>query len=108
MKLDKQGKIVLTVFLIKNVVSVVCFTVLAIHFHKWWIILFALLFLSEIKTSTYMTCDGCGRHTPHASTHGRAIEKGRKLGWVRYKNPIKDKWEDYCPECVEKGKVPHE
>ena len=30
---------------IVNVSALVCFTVLAIHFGKWWIVLFALLFM---------------------------------------------------------------
>lgn len=96
----------LLVFLVKNVISIICFTILAIHFDKWWIVLFTLLLSCGIKTRTYMICDGCGKHTPYASTHGEAIEKASKIGWIRYKNG--DKWEDYCPDCIEKGRVPHE
>lgn len=36
--------------LLKNVASIACFTVLAIHFEKWWIALFALLFCSYIES----------------------------------------------------------
>lgn len=28
----------------RNVISLMCFTILAIVFHKWWIVFFALLF----------------------------------------------------------------
>lgn len=35
--------------LLRNCVSIVCFTVLAIHFDKWWIALFSLLFTTDIK-----------------------------------------------------------
>lgn len=28
-----------------NSVVIICFTILAIHFQHWWIVLFALLFL---------------------------------------------------------------
>lgn len=34
---------------IKNSVCVICWTVLAVYFGKWWIALFAALFLSDIK-----------------------------------------------------------
>lgn len=32
-----------------NITSIACFTVLAITFSKWWIILFALLFMFNLK-----------------------------------------------------------
>ena len=35
---------------VANIVSVACFTTLAIHFEKWWIVLFALLFLVSVKS----------------------------------------------------------
>lgn len=38
------------VALICNVVAIICFTILAVAFNKWWIVLFALLFLFESKT----------------------------------------------------------
>ena len=34
-----------------NLGSLVAFTILALHFDKWWIILFALLFYREIKVA---------------------------------------------------------
>lgn len=38
-------------FVIENSISLICFTILAIIFNKWWIIFFALLFLSNIGKS---------------------------------------------------------
>lgn len=35
--------------LIRNCVSIICFTVLAIHFEKWWISLFSALFLVSLE-----------------------------------------------------------
>ena len=35
---------------LKNSVTIACWTILAIYFNKWWIALFAALFLSSIST----------------------------------------------------------
>lgn len=35
--------------ILQNIVSVVCFTILAIIFNKWWIVFFSLLFLRDIS-----------------------------------------------------------
>ena len=35
--------------MLKNSIMMICFTVLAIVFNKWWISLFAALFLSNLK-----------------------------------------------------------
>ena len=105
-KLDNNDLIMLAVFLIKNVIVVICLTILAVHFDKWWIILFSLLLSVGIKTRAYRVCDGCGRHSPFASTHREAIDKARKLGWVGYKDSKNGgEWEDYCPDCVAEGKI---
>jgi hypothetical protein len=32
-----------------NIVAIMCFSALAIHFDRWWISLFALLFMASIK-----------------------------------------------------------
>jgi len=40
----------LSLFLM-NTVPVVCLTWLAVHFEKWWIVLFALLFTVSYKSS---------------------------------------------------------
>lgn len=35
--------------LIKNSVVVICFTLLAIHFDKWWIVLFSAFFVTFVE-----------------------------------------------------------
>jgi len=40
-----------TVMFLLNALSIICFTILAVLFHKWWIVLFSLL-LSYRYTST--------------------------------------------------------
>lgn len=35
-----------------NIACVVCFTILAIIFNKWWIVFFALLFIRNISIKT--------------------------------------------------------
>lgn len=36
--------------IIDNMVVMICFTVLAIVFDKWWIVVFALLFMNAVRT----------------------------------------------------------
>lgn len=45
--MKNEYKIYLLVIL-KNIISLICFTILAIVFKKWWIVLFSLLFFSFI------------------------------------------------------------
>ena len=33
-----------------NITAIICFTVLAIHFEKWWIVLFSALFMFSQTT----------------------------------------------------------
>ncbi len=33
---------------IKNSINIICFTILAIVFNKWWIVFFALLFSTSV------------------------------------------------------------
>jgi hypothetical protein len=35
---------------LKNIIAIICFTILAIVFNKWWIILFSILFLTTFKS----------------------------------------------------------
>ena len=35
--------------IIKNIVSIICFTILAIMFNHWWIIFFSLLFMVKVE-----------------------------------------------------------
>ena len=82
---------------IKNIIDIACWTVLAIHFNKWWIALFAALFVSSLKTNVgkYKICDRCGKHSPYADSHNEALEKAKAAGWVHYVECNKD----YCPDC---------
>lgn len=38
---------------IKNIICIICWTALAIVFNKWWIALFAILFMSNLKTDEH-------------------------------------------------------
>lgn len=84
---------------ILNSVIMICWTALAAMFNKWWIALFAILFLFSAKTTNkaYRVCDMCGKHSPYAKDHNAALEKAKKAGWISKR--IGDKIEDYCPEC---------
>ena len=47
----KYHKFLNLLVVIRNSISLICFTILAITFQKWWIVFFALLFLSSIGKS---------------------------------------------------------
>ena len=87
----------------KNIIAILAWTVLAILFNKWWVALFSLLFISSIKTETknYRICDGCGKHSPYASSYNEALDKAKEVGWVHYVDGNRD----YCPECAEKERA---
>ena len=82
---------------IKNSVSVICWTVLAVVFNKWWVALFGLLFMSGLQTKykNYRVCDKCGKHSPYADNYNDALDKAKEAGWVHCVDGNKD----YCPEC---------
>lgn len=84
---------------IKNSICVICWIILAIIFNKWWIALFAGLFLSSLETyrKYYRVCDFCGKHSPHVDSRNEAIKVAKKLGWSHYEEENLD----YCPECRE-------
>ena len=71
---------------IKNIIDIACWTALAIHFNKWWIALFAVLFVSSLKTNVgrYRICDKCGKAT--------------RIG---YKILGDGKKSRYCKNCLE-------
>lgn len=46
--MDNETKLLIAL-LIKNTVTLVCFAALAMFFGKWWISLFAILFLTNYK-----------------------------------------------------------
>lgn len=84
---------------IKNSVCLICWTALAIVFNKWWIALFAMLFMSSLSTETahkkVRLCDKCGRHSPYADSEAEALEKAKEAGWAHFEDGNRD----YCPEC---------
>lgn len=82
---------------IKNSICIICWTALAIIFNKWWIALFAVLFMSSVQTSIgkCRVCDKCGKHSPYADSYNEALDKAKKAGWVH----LVDGNRDYCPDC---------
>ena len=81
---------------IENSIIMICFAALAIAFHKWWIVLFASLFFSYVKSRKYYrVCDGCGKHSPDADSYNGALDRAKLNGWVHYV----DNDRDYCPDC---------
>lgn len=88
---------------IKNSIYIICWAVLAVVFNKWWITLFALLFLDSLQAEVaakkyYRICDKCGKHSEYADSYNEALDKAKKAGWVHYTEDNKD----YCPECKDK------
>ena len=98
----EKGKKMEIAILIKNCICVFAWIALAIHFDKWWIALFAAMFMTSWTTTGayYRSCDGCGRRSEMADSYNAAVDKAEKAGWLRMKNG--DKWEDYCPACQAK------
>lgn len=84
---------------IKNSICIICFTILAVMFNKWWIILFSPLLLSSIASTKdhryFRLCDKCGKISPYAEDYNEALDKAKKAGWIHYPNANLD----YCPEC---------
>lgn len=84
---------------ILNIVSIITWAALAVTFNKWWIALFAILFLTTIRSS-HIYCDGCGENGPTADSVGKARAKAHGEGWI---SEIREgKTLDYCPKCVKK------
>ena len=86
----------------KNAVIMICWTVLAIAFHKWWLALFAALMMTGIREgvkSYFRSCDKCGKVGPYADSEDEAIKKAIDTGWIIRK--IDGKWDDRCPDCQE-------
>lgn len=82
---------------VKNSICVICWTVLAVIFNKWWIALFAILFMSSYqqKHKSYRVCDKCGKHGPYADSYNEALNKAKEAGWIHYVDGNKD----FCPDC---------
>lgn len=89
-------------YIIYNIINLICFTILAILFNKWWVVLFAVLFLmiptAKFKGKHWRTCDGCGRWSESGETTTEAIMRAEKCGWLHM--TAEDK--DFCPECLVK------
>lgn len=90
-----------------NIIYIVCWVVLAIAFNKWWVALFAALFVTTPKFATvqkyYRICDQCGKQSPYADSYNEAIDKAKAAGWIIRKDG--DKWDDRCPECQKEGTI---
>jgi hypothetical protein len=95
-----MDKNVIWAWAIKNSIAMLAWTALAIVFNKWWIALFALLFMSGLKTGykSYRVCDKCGKYSPYADSYNDALSKAIEAGWVH----VADGNRDYCPDCANK------
>ncbi len=87
--------------LLKNILCMILWVVLAIYFNRWWIALFSILTMTSVnyKFATYRICDKCGKHSPHVFSDSQedAINEAIKAGWVH-----QDKGNlDFCPDCKE-------
>ena len=87
----------LLVVMVKNSICVICWTVLAVIFSKWWIALFALLFMTSYETTHkyFRYCDKCGKRSPYANSYNEALDNAKAAGWLH----VVDGNKDYCPEC---------
>ena len=47
--MNKEEAKVMIMIVVKNIISIVCFTILSIIFKMWWLILLSLLFLNNIS-----------------------------------------------------------
>ena len=97
-----MDKATIWALMLKNIIVVLICGALAVLFDKWWIALFAILFISYIKVEdkNYRICDGCGKHSPYANSYNKALDKAKEAGWIHYVDGNKD----YCPECIRKEK----
>lgn len=84
---------------VHNAVCIICFTVLAIVFRKWWVALFSILFMLFVNTKPihyyFRTCDQCGAQSEYANTPDEALNKAIESGWSHIAHGNKD----YCPKC---------
>lgn len=82
---------------IKNSIDILVWVALAIVFNKWWIALFAILFVSGFQTKYqhHRVCDKCGKHGPSADSYNEALDKAKEAGWLH----IVEGNKDYCPDC---------
>ena len=92
-----MNKNIIWAWAIKNSITIIAWTTLAIVFNKWWIAIFAILFMSGLQTKhqSYRVCDGCGKHSPYADSYNEALDKAKEAGWLHCVEGNKD----YCPNC---------
>lgn len=85
---------------LKNSVAILSWVILAKSFGKWWIALFALLFIDCFQTvhKNYRICDKCGKRSPCANSYNEALDKAKEAGWLH----VADGNKDYCPDCKHK------
>ena len=101
MVMNKMKKNIYWICTVRNSISLICWTIIAVVFNKWWLAFFSILFWcwpeQNNKMIYFRVCDKCGKHSPETNTYNKALEKAKDFGWTHIKNG--DKWEDYCPEC---------
>lgn len=93
----------MTKYIIYNIINLICFTILTILFHKWWIILFALLFVlipTNHVNRRFRVCDCCGRHSESGYTDEEALKNAARSGWLH----IAEGNKDFCPDCLKQIK----
>lgn len=88
---------------VNNSAAIFAWATLAVVFNKWWIALFALLFMSRLKKDykSYRICDKCGKHSPYADDYNDALGKAIEAGWLH----VVDGNRDYCPDCRNKIEI---
>lgn len=95
----KKNSIYWSCFL-NNISALICWTILAMYFNKWWLVFFSVLFIYSFGTKHFRICDSCGKHSPEASDYNSAIDLAERNGW---KSVIENgERKDYCPECRRK------
>lgn len=90
---------------VKNSCAIFAWATLAVVFNRWWLALFALLFMDyfTIKRKYYRICDGCGKHSPYANSFNEALMLAKESGWKHYEAANTD----YCIDC-QKERCTHE
>ena len=86
--------------MIENIVSLICWTIIAIVFKTWWLMFFSILFMGTLKRQHFRICDKCGKCSPMCDSSHAAVIKAQELGWIRRK--VGNDWEDFCPDCQNK------
>ena len=92
-----NNKTLIWAWAIKNSIVIIAWTALAIVFHKWWIALFAALFINGLQTERRYArfCDKCGKKSLYANSYNEALDKAKEAGWLH----IVEGNLDYCPDC---------